>query len=95
MQLTEKQSKMFIDWYKDRYKPDALKALAPFPKAQEIPTILEIQEEIEIEEWHNIIKQMLWRKYYALYKMRAWWKETIWQKVFNSLWLNYWPKVLR
>ena len=52
MQLTEKQSNIFIDWYKDRYCLSKL-------THPDIPTILEIQEDIEIEEWHNIIKQML------------------------------------
>lgn len=81
--LTDKQSKQFIDWYNERYN-----------NPKELPKIYANEEYIEESEWMDKLKEILGKKYNTTYKIRKRWKETILEKVFNELWLEYWPIIL-
>lgn len=83
MELTNRQSDMFIKFYKNRYWD-----------TKELPTILESSEENEILIWKWYLSFILWKQANKIYKHRSRWKETVLEKVFNSLWLDYWPRVL-
>lgn len=83
MELTKKQSDMFIQFYKNRYWD-----------TKEIPTINESSEKNEILIWKSFLSNILWSKANKIYKIRSRWRETVLEKVFNSLWMNYWPRIL-
>lgn len=78
MELTKHQSEQFIKRYKDRYGD-----------SKELP--IANNETLEIKEWKQFLRELLWKKTDTMYKKRSWGKETILDKVFNSLWLAYWP----
>lgn len=92
MELSKKQSEIFIEWYTKRYakRDENWEFIYPV----EIPIVSANKQREEVEEWVKIIKKMLWTKANKIYKYR--WEnydkpETYLEKCFNSLYLNYWP----
>ena len=49
MKLNEKQSRMFVEWYKERYNPDG----------QNLPTLPKSEEKFEEAARHLFIDKML------------------------------------
>lgn len=95
-QLTEKESRVFADWYMERYwlKDENGEYITPV----EIPDVLASEQEEDMKEWAKIIYKMLWKnKVDKTYKYRTYidWtrkRETMFEKAFNSLFLQYWPR---
>ena len=81
MKLTKAQSKKFIIWYKERYG-DITKWL---------PEIYESEEVREEKVRQAFIIKLMWAQGKKLHKHRNRGRETINKKVFNSLWLEFWP----
>ena len=95
MELSEKQSQMFVDWYMDRYaeKDGNGKPITPV----DIPRVPVENQREDMIEWVKIIYKILWKsKAWQTYKyrVRADWKayrETMLEKALYSLYLQYWP----
>lgn len=95
MELTKKQSEVFANWYIERYwkKDENGKLIAPV----NIPILPASTQREEIKEWILIIYKVLGKsKSKQLYKYRElsnWkkYRESFFEKVFNSLYLQYWP----
>lgn len=87
MMLSEKQSQMFVDRYRNRYHPDV-----PEDERVWAPTLPAYTQKDEVEAWIDILKKILWKRWNDTYKYRNWWKrESLLEKAFNSLYLNYGP----
>jgi hypothetical protein len=82
MILSEEQQKAFVQRYIDRYKVE---------KAIEYTSeeLLGISNEEDKEQRQVYIKDLLGKKANQTYKNRARGKETMFNKVFNTLWLCY------
>lgn len=91
--LTKEQSQKFIDFYFERYRMPWEFLKDTNNRLLDIWIWAEFEEE-EIQAWKEFINGMLWKQASKLYKMRPYWKQTIWEKVFGDLWLNYWPKII-
>lgn len=95
MERTTKQSKEFTDWYIERYwkKDENGKTIIPV----DIPVLPASIQRDEIKEWVRIIYKILGKsKAKQLYKYRTlhdWrgYRESVLEKAFNSLYLQYWP----
>ena len=80
MRLTREQSERFVDRYKNRYK--------------EIDWLPVANDELfEIYERKEFLKELLGKQANRIYKVRPRGKETVLEKVFNNLWLHYWPVI--
>lgn len=81
--LTKKQSQAFVDWYKLYYGD-----------LKDLPEIHPSEQQSEEDTRLKVLKDILWKDAKKIYKIRKRWKETVLDKVFSSLWLNYWPRVV-
>lgn len=96
MELSKKQSQIFADWYLERYakKDEVWEYITPV----EIPDVLADKQDEDIKDWARIIYKMLGKnKAKSVYKYRTYFdwttkKETWFEKTFNSLFLQYWPR---
>ena len=93
MQLTKEQSQSFLDFYFHRYRLpwEYLKDTSERLMNIWIGKDFELEEELARKEF---LHKLLGSKYNKLYKMRPYWKQTIWEKVFGDLRLNYSPKFI-
>ena len=95
MELSTKQSEMFANWYIGRYwkKDENGELITPV----EIPVLPASIQRDEVKEWVRIIYEILGKsKAKQLYKYRElhdWrrYRESVLEKAFNSLYLQYWP----
>lgn len=85
MLLSEKQQLAFVERYKDRYQDKDV-----IDKTSE--ELLGISHDADKKQREAFIRWLLWKKANTMYKHRARWKETVFQKVFNCLRLAYSPK---
>lgn len=95
MELSKKQSEVFANWYIERYwKKDKNGELI---NPVDIPILPASTQRDEIKEWIRIIYKALGKsKSKQLYKYRTlnnWrvYRESVFEKAFNSLYLQYWP----
>lgn len=93
MQLTKEQSQAFINFYFERYRMPWEYLKDTNERLLNIWIWAEYEKEEELA-WKEAINKILWAKANKLYKMRSYWKQTIWEKVFGDLWLNYAPKFI-
>jgi len=90
MELSTKQSEMFANWYIEKYwkKDENGELITPV----EIPVLPASIQREEVKEWRDIILKVVWpSKAKQVYKYRWDKKELVFEKVFNSLYLQYWP----
>jgi hypothetical protein len=85
MTLSEKSSKMFVEWYKNRYK------WYDTPIEYTSQEMIWISEEEDRMEWEKFLRTII-PDPDKVYKQRPRWAEKNITKVLNSLRLNYWPK---
>lgn len=84
--FSEKQSKEFVDWYKNRYK------WFDEPINHTSKEMLGIDTDVDRIEWSKFIKWLLGDKAYSIYKRRRTCAVTYLEAALDSLWFNYWPK---
>lgn len=85
--LTDKQQQAFVDWYIERYYQD-YEWEKPYP----LPHVPVENKADEIEARRAFLEKLIWpKKAKATYKIRPYWPQTVLNKVFSSLWLQYWP----
>lgn len=93
MELTKKQQIEFLKWFENRY-------VFKWEKISEcseriIKEGIYWDEKSEYEEREKFFKLLLGKKANEVYKIRAYWPETVLSKVTNSLRLNYSPKITK
>lgn len=82
--MNKKQQDQFLAWYKNRYKCDDV-----IEKTSMM--MLWITEEEDVAERKHFLRELLWKEYdKKIHTKRLEWK--YWEKVFNDLYFNYWPK---
>lgn len=84
--MSTKQRDKFIARYKERYK--WFEDVVIDHTAMEM---LWINEQEDIVVWKDFLKTILWPSYNRRVNNR-WWPMKYWEKVFNALYFNYWPK---
>lgn len=85
--LTDKQQKQFVDWYIERYYKN-YEWEKPYP----LPHVPVENKKEEIEAWRDFLEKLIWpKKSKQTYKIRPYGKQSILNKVFSSLRLQYWP----
>ena len=83
--LTDKQGKEFVEFYRSLYGENN----------NEIPELDEGLEEEHKKLRKERIKKILWREYYSTLLNKRNDKRTYGERVFEGLWFNYWPKIIR
>ena len=87
--LTDKQIQQFVERYKSIYG-DTSKDTWTW----EIPHIRAEDEEEHRRMWKEKLTEIIWpRNSKKVYKVRAYWPQTILDRVFSELWLCFWPVV--
>jgi hypothetical protein len=87
--LTEKQLKEFVERYKCVYW-DTSKATGTW----ELPHIPADKEDEHIRKWKQYLTMLIWPRRSKRKYIHKWWREDTWLgKVFEELWLCYWPVV--
>ena len=90
MELTEEQSKQFLEFYRNLYGDTSKETWTG-----ELPTISIEDEEKHEKLWRKEIRKILWGKIAdKTYTYRQYWRQTWLDFTFQWLWLQYWPKVL-
>ena len=85
--LNDKQQKAFVDRYIDRYYKD-YEGDKPYP----LPHVPVENKAEEIEARRAFLEKLIWpKKSKQTYKIRPYGKQSILNKVFSSLRLQYWP----
>ena len=85
--LTDKQQKAFVDWYIERYYQDY-----EWEKPYQLPELPKDREEEESKARKEFLTKLIGvKKSKSTYKIRSYGPQSVLDKVYSSLRLQYWP----